>query len=144
MNMLTRGRVAMMAGVGSETLRFYESKGLIESPARAVNGYRMYDPGVIKRIRFIRRAKELGFSLSEIKELLELRVDSTRKCRDVYERAQRKVAEVEAKIRDLHTISNLLRSLASRCSVERPVQECSFLESLEADKFLVSGEPDHG
>jgi DNA-binding transcriptional MerR regulator len=72
MKTLTIGKVAECAGVGIETVRFYEREGLLAKPERSVSGYRMFDEGVIARLRFIQRAKELGFTLNEIKELLSL------------------------------------------------------------------------
>jgi DNA-binding transcriptional MerR regulator len=90
MSRLTIGKVAALAGVGIETLRFYEREGLIPPPARRPSGYRDYAPGVIQRVRFIRRAKALAFSLREIGGLLTLRVDATRSCADVRERARAK------------------------------------------------------
>jgi DNA-binding transcriptional MerR regulator len=76
---LSIGKVALRAGIGVETIRFYEHEGLLAAPARRDSGYRLYTEGVIGRIRSIRRAKELGFSLKEIKELLQLRRNSSRK-----------------------------------------------------------------
>src|SRR5581483_8920968 len=97
MKPLTAGTVARRAGVGVETVRFYEKNGLLEEPARRPSGYRAYDEGTVHRLRFIRRAKELGFTLSEIKELLSLRC-SERPCDDVQSRAEAKVAEIEEKV----------------------------------------------
>ena len=76
MKSLTIGQLARRAGVGVETVRFYERKGLLEEPSRRPSGYRQYDEGVVDRLRFIRRGKELGFTLGEIKELLSLRLDA--------------------------------------------------------------------
>ena len=80
---LTIGQVAQSADVGIQTERFYERKGLINEPPRSDSGYRQYSQEVISRLRFIRRAKELGFSLKEISELLSLRVDAQTTCADV-------------------------------------------------------------
>jgi len=77
---LTIGQVAKRSGIGIETLRYYERKGLVEEPPRTESGYRQYPEDVVARIRFIRRAKELGFKLSEISELLSLRVDPNTTC----------------------------------------------------------------
>ena len=80
---LSIGKVARRAGVGVETIRFYERQGLLTAPIRKDSGYRSYPEHVLGRIRFIKRAKELGFSLREIKELLELRRNSSAPCEDV-------------------------------------------------------------
>src|SRR5947208_10875572 len=101
MNTLTIGQVAKYAGVGVETLRFYEREGLIEEPPRRESGYRQYSADVVKRILFIKRAKELGFSLGEIQELLSLRVDPETTCTDVKRQAEARIADIEHKIADL-------------------------------------------
>src|SRR5258708_1887427 len=95
---LSIGKVARRAGVGVETIRFYERQGLLTPPIRKDSGYRLYPEQVLGRIRFIRRAKELGFSLREIKELQELRRNSSAPCEDVCAKAQAKIANIEGKI----------------------------------------------
>jgi len=92
---LTIGQVAKRSGIGLETVRFYERKGLVEEPPRTDSGYRQYPENVVARIRFIRRAKELGFKLSEISELLSLRVDPDSTCSDVRQQTEFKIADVE-------------------------------------------------
>src|SRR5947208_5062987 len=101
MKPLTIGQLAPQGGVGIETVRFYERQGLLEEPARKESGYRQYTEDVVARLRFIRRAKELGFSLKEIAELIALRLDASTTCADVRERAQTKLADIEARIHDL-------------------------------------------
>lgn len=90
---MTVGQVARQSGVGVETVRFYEKNGLLEEPTRRASGYREYDEQTVNRLRFIQRAKELGFTLNEIRELLSLRC-SDRPCNDVQGRAEAKVAEI--------------------------------------------------
>lgn len=131
MERLTRGQVAERTGVGSEALRYYERKGLLPEPPRTPSGYRQYPPEVVYRIRFIRRAQEIGFSLSEVAELLELRVDPKTDCRDVRARALAKLQEVDAKVRDLERMRGILSDLASACAGEGPTTDCPILESLE-------------
>ena len=92
---MTIGLVARRAGVGVETVRFYERQGLIEEPPRRPSGYREYDDEVVSRLGFIRRAKELGFTLKEIKELLSLRRDPSTPAADVKRRAEAKIADIE-------------------------------------------------
>src|SRR5438034_3575150 len=98
MKPLTIGEVARRAAVGIETVRFHERQGLLEEPARKESGYRQYPEDVVARLRFIKRAKELGFSLKEIKDLLALRVDPKTTCAEVKGRAEAKIADVEEKI----------------------------------------------
>ena len=101
MDMLSIGQVARRAGVGVETVRFYERQGLLEEPPRRTSGYRQYSEQVIKRLHFIKRAQKLGFSLKEITELLLLRVDGQTSCEEVKGRTEAKIAEVEQKLLEL-------------------------------------------
>ena len=131
MKALTIGQVARQAGVGVETIRFYERQGLLEEPARKASGYRQYTADVVARLRFIRRAKELGFSLREVRELIALRLDPATTCADVRQRAEGKLADVDAKIRDLRRIRKALVRLAASCRGDGPVGECPILEALD-------------
>ncbi|MGH8648928.1 MAG: MerR family DNA-binding protein, partial [Burkholderiales bacterium] len=103
---------------------------LLEKPARSASGYRHYRPDVVARLRFIRQAKELGFSLREIKELLSLRVEAGRSCGDVRARAERKIADVEQRVATLMRMKRALAKLASSCSGRGPTSECPILEAL--------------
>ena len=135
MNGMTRGEVADKADVNPETLRYYERKELIPKPPRSDGGFRLYDESYVDRLRFIRRAKDLGFTLAEIKGLLDLRVGEEATCRDVKDRAQEKLREVEAKIRDLKQMREALSTLADTCQGGAgPTGECPILDA-------VSGEP---
>ena len=107
--------IARRAGVGVETVRFYERQGLIAQPPRGVSGYRRYPEETVARLRFIRRAKALGFSLREIRELLSLRVDPMGRSGEVKARAQAKIADIEEKIRAL--IQHKRDTCASRCGL---------------------------
>ena len=131
MDRLTIGRVARSAGFAVDTVRFYEREGLIEKPARSTAGYRHYRPDAIARLRFIRQAKELGFSLSEIRELLALRVTPGKSCADVRARAEAKIADVEQRIARLGGMKRALAKLAAACSGRGPTSECPILEALE-------------
>ncbi len=138
---LTIGQVAERSGIGIETVRFYERKGLVEEPPRADSGYRQYPEDVVARIRFIRRAKELGFKLSEISQLLSLRVDPDTTCADVKKQTELKIADVEEKIRVLQGIKTALKKLAASCVGTGPTSECPILESLDSqDEGLVRKE----
>ena len=131
---LTIGQVARRAGIGLETVRFYERQGLIEEPPRKDSGYRQYPEQVIVRLRFIRRAKELGFSLKQISELLALRVDTTTTCVDVKKRAEAKTVDIQEKIRDLQRMKRALAKLSAACRGQGPTSECPILEALEEEE----------
>lgn len=133
-NGLTIGQVARRSGFGVETVRFYERNGLIDEPPRRTSGYRQYPESVISRLRFIKRAKELGFSLKEIKELLSLRVEPTTTCSDIRERAQAKIIDVEGKIQSLEGIKEVLKRLTTSCSGVGPLSECPIVEALEREE----------
>jgi MerR family mercuric resistance operon transcriptional regulator len=134
MKALTIGQVARSAEVGIETVRFYERQGLLEEPARKQSGYRQYGEDVVARLRFIRRAKELGFSLKEIKELLALRVDPTTTCAEVRSKATAKIADVEQKIEALQRIRNALVKLTAICRGRGPTGECPILDALDKEE----------
>jgi MerR family mercuric resistance operon transcriptional regulator len=129
---LTIGQVAKDAGVGVETVRFYEREGLVPAPKRRPSGYRQYPADTVRRIRFVQAAKELGFTLKEIRELLTLRVAAGQTCSDVKERAVAKLADVDAKLADLHRVRDALAHLAVSCTGSGPTGECPFLDALDA------------
>jgi MerR family mercuric resistance operon transcriptional regulator len=133
MKPLTIGQVARNAGVGIETVRFYERQGLLQEPARRESGYRQYPEDVVARLRFIRRAKELGFSLKEIKELLALRVDPDTTCAEVKSRAEAKIADIEEKIQALRRIKKALAKLTAVCRGRGPTSECPILDALDTE-----------
>lgn len=133
MNGLTIGKVSHETGVGIETLRFYEREGLIAKPARRPSGYRDYPPAVIRRVQFIRNAKELGFSLREVAELLSLRVEAGRTCADVRGIATAKIGEIEEKIHQMKRMQRALERLAATCSGRGPTGDCPILDALEAE-----------
>jgi MerR family copper efflux transcriptional regulator len=130
MDSVTIGQLAKAAGVGVETVRFYEREGLLAEPPRRRSGYRQYPREAIARIRFIRRAKDLGFTLKEITELLELRIDPDKSCADVRALAKAKIADVDAKIEDLTRIKAALETLARACRGKGPTSECPILDAI--------------
>lgn len=134
MQPFTIGSVASRAGVGVETVRFYERQGLIPQPPRRESGYRQYSEETVARLRFIQRAKALGFSLREIRELLSLRVDPTAHSGEVKARAQAKIADVEEKIRTLTRIKEILARLSAACDGCAPMRACPILDTLETDE----------
>ena len=131
MESMTIGRVARAAGVGVETVRFYEREGLIPEPPRRPSGYRQYPPTTVRRLVFIRRAKELGFTLRQIRELLGLRVHPDQACGPVREAAQAKVVEVEQRIDDLMRLKTVLLDLVEACGDERETNHCPILRALD-------------
>ena len=131
MEILSIGQVARRAGVGVETVRFYEREGLLEEPARLASGYRQYSEQAVKRIHFIKRAQQLGFSLKEIGELLLLRVDAHTSCEQVKLRAEAKIAEVERKLIELQRMRQALLQVAELCTGEGPASACPMLEALD-------------
>lgn len=133
-NSLTIGKVALLAEVGVETIRFYERKGLIDEPPRLESGYRQYPEETVSRLRFIRRAKELGFTLKEIKELLALRIEPDTTCEDIRHRADAKIGDIEAKIGTLKKMKKALVKLTLSCSGSGPVGECPILEAMEDER----------
>lgn len=131
MESMSIGRVAVAAGVGVETVRFYEKEGLIPEPPRRSSGYRQYPTSTVKRLAFIRRAKELGFTLREIRELLDLRVRPHHACEPVRAAAEAKIVEVERRIADLLRLKKVLTSLVGACHEDRETDDCPILDTLE-------------
>lgn len=125
------GELADAADVGVETIRFYEREGLLPEPPRSGSGYRLYDAGAVRRVRFIRKAKELGFTLAETKGLLELRVVDASACNDMADRARRKIEEVDERIRQLDRIRRVLHDLVEACAAQVETSECPILQVLD-------------
>ncbi len=128
------GEVAKAAGIGIDAVRFYEREGLIAEPARRPSGYRMYSPDVVLSLRFIRRAKELGFSLKEISELLSLETDPESTAADVRKLAEAKLANIEERIRALQRMRRALRKAAESCPGQGPMSGCSILQALNREE----------
>ncbi len=130
---LTIGRLARLGGVNLETVRYYERRGLLPKPPRTVSGYRLFPRDAARRLRFIKRAQELGFSLREIRALLSLRVRPGARQADVRARAQDKIRDVEDKIRSIERIKQALLVLTERCDGRGLLSACPILESLEEE-----------
>ncbi len=128
------GEVASEAGIGIDAVRFYERQGLIPVPARRPSGYRDYSPDVVLNLRFIRHAKDLGFSLKEIGELLSLERDERATAADVKAAAERKLADIEERIRALQRMRRVLRRAVDDCPGRGPTTGCSILRSLVREK----------
>lgn len=127
------GQIAEKAGINVETVRYYEKLKLLPRPKRKQDSnYRIYDKDDLKRLLFIKRAKELGFTLKEIKELLDLRIDSRAKCGDVKHLTEHKLKDVDNRINDLKKIRNVLVKLINQCvNEEVSSDDCPILESIE-------------
>ena len=133
MNGLTIGRLAKQVGIGIETVRFYERKGLIEPPPRTDSNYRIYPEEEVSRLRFIKKAKNLGFTLNEIKELLFMRHDPHSTQADIKNRTLAKITAVKQKISDLTRIQKALERLASSCDGHGPLGDCPILKALDSE-----------
>ncbi|HSF33570.1 MAG TPA: MerR family DNA-binding protein [Candidatus Tectomicrobia bacterium] len=134
MNGMSIGDVAKEAKVCIETLRYYERRGLLARPPRSTSNYRLYGADTVRRVRFIKAAQELGFSLKEILDLLSLRAGSNTSCEDIRERAEAKIKNLEAKIRSLEAMKQALTKLVAECSGNGPITECPILESFDFEK----------
>ncbi len=134
------GELADRSGVGVETVRFYEREGLLQVPPRTGGGYRIYDVHAVRRVRFILRAKDLGFTLAETKELLDLRVTDPKACGDVEATARAKIADVEARIQELERIRTVLGDLVRACAASERTGECPILDSLADEPKRNGGE----
>lgn len=126
------GAVATLARVNIQTVRYYERRGLLPKPSRTDSNYRLYSEESVRRVRFIKRAQELGFTLEEIKELLSLRAAPRTRCADVRTRATAKLQDIDDKVRTLRAMRKALTKLIGECSGQGPVTECPILEALDA------------
>ena len=126
----TRGDLARATGCNIETIRYYENTGLLPDPPRTAAGYRIYSAAHATRLRFILRARELGFAMEDIRGLMGLEDGAAPTCAEVKERTERHLADVRAKIADLRRIEKVLSVTAARCSGE-DVPDCPVLETLE-------------
>lgn len=131
METLTIGKLAQRAGVNIETIRYYERRGIMPRPLRTDAGYRQYRLDALRRMRFIRKAQELGFSLKEIDDLLSLRLDEKTPSAEVKKRAEEKIGQIEGKIRHLEEMKKTLCALSETCDGRGTVSECPILEALE-------------
>lgn len=134
MGSLTIGHVARAAGINLETVRYYERVGVLPKPPRGASGYRLFPADTVRRLRFIRRGQELGFSLREIRELLALRASPRTTSAEIRKRAEKKIADIEGKIRTLDAMSKTLQKLTKSCAGCGPASECPILESLNGEE----------
>jgi MerR family mercuric resistance operon transcriptional regulator len=127
------GEVARQAGVNLQTVHYYERRGLLPKPPRTNSNYRAYPDDAVLRVRFVKRAQELGFTLKEIGELLSLRAKPGARGVDVYRRAEEKIREIDLKVLTLQAMRKALSKLMSECVTRRPGSECPILEALDSE-----------
>ncbi len=134
MNQLTRGELARQGQVHIETIRYYERRGLLPKPPRSHSGYRIFSREDVRRVRFIKRAQELGFSLKEIKELLALQIEPHTSRAAVRQRAEAKIADIDQKIKTLRAMRENLARLVAACSGRGPICGCPILRGFEQEE----------
>ncbi|MDR6936246.1 MULTISPECIES: heavy metal-responsive transcriptional regulator [unclassified Luteibacter] len=127
---LTIGRIARSAGVAIDTIRFYEREGLLPEPRRRPSGYREYDASAVARLRFIRKAKDLGFTLDEIRELLALSTDRQGGVEGVRERASTRLRAIDDRIAELQRVRAGLAELVDACPGHGAPEDCPILKAL--------------
>lgn len=125
---LTIGRVAKLAGVSVETIRYYQRRGLLDEPAKPLGGYRRYPAWIVRRIRFIKRAQALGFTLEEVASLLELEQASA--CAETRALAAHKMDVIDRKIADLTSMREALANLLRQCDAGEPAGGCPIIQVL--------------
>lgn len=130
---LTIGQLAKMASVNVQTVRYYERRNLLQPTDRKASGYRVYSDDALRRLRFIKNAQALGFTLREVNDLLNLRVSSVARCGTIQVKAQAKLKQVEAKTRDLLALSRALQSLIRTCREGQPTDHCPILKRLDKE-----------
>jgi len=130
---LTIGQVAAAADVNIQTLYYYERRGVLTAPRRTPSGYRQYGDDAVPRLRFIKHAQDLGFSLNEIQGLLALRVRHATACGAMERKTREKIELVQQRIQDLQRLRRTLERLAAACAARQPTEDCPILEALEDD-----------
>ena len=130
---LTIGQLARIVGVNVQTVRYYERLNLLNPSARMPSRYRLYGHEEERRLRFIKKAQTLGFTLREIAELLTLRIASTGCRDDVQKRAQAKLVQVESKVQDLRVLARAFKKLIQTCEAGQSTDRCLILMSLGKD-----------
>ena len=125
------GELAKKVVVNIQTIRYYERRGLLLPTTKMESGYRLYDNEAKKRLEFIRYSKKLGFTLKETEELLRLRASTTAKCRDIKEKANDKLREIDRKIEGLQTMRKVLNELIRTCHAGQPTEKCPILRTID-------------
>jgi MerR family copper efflux transcriptional regulator len=135
----TIGQIAKDVGVNIQTVRYYERLKLLSPTGRTASGYRLYGLTEVRRLRFIKNAQALGFTLQEIAELLNLWVSSVARCGDVRRKAEAKLDQVEAKVRDLQALARGLQGLVRTCRTGQPTDHCPILKALDKERSVHNG-----
>lgn len=131
---LTTSEVAKECNVNVETIRYYERRNLIPEAPRTESGYRIFSTGIVDRIKFIKRAQELDFSLSEIQKLISITEnDSNFTSQEIQQFAEKKLAKIETKISGLKSVQSILHDLLERCSGKGPICECPIIQNLSEE-----------
>ena len=128
---LTIGKFAKAGGVNIQTIRYYERRKLLRPKARRSSGYRLYDAESLNRLHFIKNAQALGFTLREVGELLNLRGNSIAQCRDVQRKAQAKLVQAKARLKEIRALTHTLQGLLQTCKAGKPTDRCPILKTLE-------------
>ncbi|WP_349409821.1 Hg(II)-responsive transcriptional regulator [Pseudalkalibacillus sp. SCS-8] len=123
--------LAKLTGVNKETLRYYEKIGILPAPPRTASGYRLYPEETVKRIKFVRKAQELGFTLQEVDRLLGVVDQDERRCKDMYTFTSVKLDEIERKINDLKKMKSILEELKNCCHDNDDLYDCPIIDRLE-------------
>ncbi|MBT6326918.1 MAG: MerR family DNA-binding protein [Bdellovibrionales bacterium] len=123
---------SLLAGINSETLRYYENNNLLIPVGKTEAGYRLYSDDSLKQINFIKQAKAFGFSLKEIKELLSLRINNSKNRKQAREKAQEKLIEVRAKIKNLKLLEGTLKNLIDDCKNNKASKCCPIIEKMDS------------
>lgn len=134
-NRLTVGKLAASANISANAVRFYEREGLMQVPAKTESGYRLYGPDAVQRLHFIKQSQHCGFTLPEIRALLQLRDEASSCCNDVRNKVIEKKLELGARIKTMQAMSKLLDQLVADCSNDaRPAEDCTILASLSGSQ----------
>lgn len=128
---LSIGQLAKISGIGIETIRFYHRNKLLELPSTKNGSFRVYDESYVEKIDFIKKCQSVGFSLAEIKEFLDLKLIPQNNCEPVKKKTQKKITEVEFKIKELKKILKALKTFESRCNGKETAGKCSILGGLK-------------
>lgn len=131
-NLVQIGVIAKEANVNIQTLRYYEKRNIIKPESRTLAGYRLYSPDIVKTVRFIKHAQELGFPLKEIQELLELRSSNNKsRCQRARKRAQERLTDVQEKLKFLKQTEKILKKIIKNCEQNKESSSCPIIESME-------------
>lgn len=131
MKVMKIGEIARRSGIGIETIRYYERERLLQEPERRPSGYRQYEESVLARLEYIGRAKALGFTLAEIRELLELSYAAHAGCDHIRQRAAAKISDIESKIHSLQKMKRSLGEILERCKTKDSSEECPLVHNNE-------------